>query len=173
MPKVKRLESVTEMICSAMLRLVERGTAYDEITVQMLVDEAKVCRNSFYRNFRTIDDVFRKGFEEICRKTSSEKDEDGDYDFFSIFRSVCRIFREHDSFFRTYYTAAPGDYYDTITRHVMESNARGKEADVTPGDHYTYACRTWLSVGVITDWMMRDYDISIEELTDIVRRHEL
>jgi len=173
MPKAKRLESVSQMICDALLRLIEQGIPFEEITVQQIVDEAAVCRNSFYRNFRSKNDIFQKRFEEICRETDIDGKTAGKQDFFDIFRIVCKKFQKHSRFFRCYYTADPRAYFDTIISCVIRSNSPEMDADISPAAHYTYACRAWMGIGVITDWFQRDCDIGIEELVEIVRAHKL
>ncbi len=183
MSKIKRLISVSDMICDALLSLIEKGQPYAEISIQDIVDEAGVCRSSFYRNYKSKDDIFQKRFLEICEgkagtpKPQSAKpaaDEDSVHlDFFEIFRAVCHEFSQHRRFFRCYYTADARSYFDTITRHVIATNAPVPGASVPPEDYYTYACRAWIGIGVITEWFLRDCDISVDELVEIVKRHKL
>ena len=68
MPKRKRLVKVTDLIVEGLCRLVENGEKpFSELTVQDIVDEAGVCRNSFYRNYAEKDDIFRKQFAEMVQ----------------------------------------------------------------------------------------------------------
>lgn len=89
------------------------------------------------------------------------------------YASACRKFYRHRRFFRCYYTADPKSYFDTITGHVILSNSPGGSPEIPAADYYTYACRAWIGIGVITEWFLRDCDIPIGELVDIVRRHKL
>ncbi len=174
MPNVKRRETVTEMICSAMLNLIENGEPYESISVQQLIREAKVCRNSFYRHYKTMDDVFRKGFERICSDDSKGNANDNQvHDFYSIFEHVCRIVKKNKRFFRAYYEVATKDYFSTIIGHVIKTNALEPSEEVPLADYYNYACRTWMGIGIVTDWMLRGFDLSIEELVEVVKHHEL
>ena len=203
MSKIKRLISVSDMICDALLSLIEKGRPYAEISIQDIVDEAGVCRSSFYRNYKSKDDIFQKRFREICEgKARSSKEgtakagaakegtakarsskgtavpKDPPYpsphlDFFEIFRAACFEFSQHRRFFRCYYTADARSYFDTITRHVIATNAPVPGASVPPEDYYTYACRAWIGIGVITEWFLRDCDIPVDELVEIVKRHKL
>lgn len=169
MPKIKRLVPVSELICEGLLRLIEAGQKpYSEITIQDIVDEAGVCRNSFYRNFRNKEDIFQKKFLEICEEEDSFADSNGQFDYFDILRSVCQKFQRHRRFFRCYYKADLRSYFDTITSHVIFSNNPENTAILSPAEYYTYACRAWLGIGVVTEWFNRDCDISIDELVDIV-----
>ena len=183
MSKIKRLISVSDMICDALLSLIEKGRPYAEISIQDIVDEAGVCRSSFYRNYKSKDDIFQKRFREICegkarssKGTAVPKDPQHPsphLDFFEIFRAACFEFSQHRRFFRCYYTADARSYFDTITRHVIATNAPVPGASVPPEDYYTYACRAWIGIGVITEWFLRDCDIPVDELVEIVRQHKL
>ena len=175
MSKIKRLISVSDMICDALLCLIEKGRPYAEISIQDIVDEAGVCRSSFYRNYKSKDDIFQKRFLEICHgKAGTKKAEDSPrLDYFEIFRAACHEFSQHRRFFRCYYTADARSYFDTITRHVIATNAPVPGASVPPEDYYTYACRAWIGIGVITEWFLRDCDIPVDELVEIVRQHKL
>ncbi len=174
MPNVKRTESVTEMICSAMLRLIEKGEPYEAITVQQLIKEAKVCRNSFYRHYKTMDDVFRRGFERICNEDSNRDNKANQKpDFYLIFEYVCHVVKKNKRFFRAYYEVATKDYFATIIGHVIKTNTSDSTKEISLTEHYTYACRTWMGIGIITDWMLRDFDLSVEALVEVVKRHEL
>lgn len=173
MPKVKRLVSVSELICDALLRLVESGRPYGSITIQEIVDEAGVCRNSFYRNYSSKEEIFQKRFLAICNEADAAQAVPQHFDFYDIFEAACRKFYQHRRFFRCFYTADPRSYFDTITGHVILTNSPGRSPDISASDYYTYACRAWIGIGVITEWFLRDCDIPIEELVEIVRTHRL
>lgn len=63
--KDKRAEISTEMICDAMLKLLETST-FSEITVSDIQRASTVSRSTFYRNFDCLEDVLSllcdKGF---------------------------------------------------------------------------------------------------------------
>lgn len=174
MPKVKRLVPVSHLICEGLLRLIEAGQKpYSEITIQDIVDEAGVCRNSFYRNFQSKEDIFQKKFLAICMEEDLITDGNEQFDYFDILKAVCRKFQNHRRFFRCYYKADLKSYFDTITSHVIFSNAPEKAAALSPAEYYTYACRAWIGIGVVTEWFNRDCDISIDDLVGIVSNIEL
>lgn len=169
MPKIKRFVSASELICEGLLSLVETGQKpYSEITIQDIVNEAGVCRNSFYRNFRNKKEIFQKKFLEICEEEDSFADGGVHFDYFDILRAVCLKFQKHRRFFRCFYKADLRSYFDTITSHVIFSNAPENTETLSSTEYYTYACRAWLGIGVVTEWFNRDCDISIDELVDIV-----
>lgn len=174
MPKNKRMVPVSALICEGLLRLIEADQKpYSEITIQDIVDEAGVCRNSFYRNFSSKEDIFQKKFLEICEETDNFASKSKRYDYFDILRTVCQKFQKHSRFFRCYYKADLKSYFDTITSHVIFSNAPENTATLSPTDYYTYACRAWIGIGVVTEWLRRDCDISIDALVAIVSELKL
>lgn len=174
MPKVKRLVSVSDMICEALLRLIEAGEKpYNEITIQDVVDEAGVCRNSFYRNYRSMDDVFRKKFMEICGESDPEDMVRDGLDYFDVFQSACLQYQKHRRFFQCYYKANPKSYFDTISSRVILSNTTQEVVGLSSEEYYTYACRAWIGIGLTTEWLGRGCDVSAEELTEILRHFVL
>ncbi len=58
---------VRECITQALLKLMKQGKYYD-ITVSELVKTAGVSRNSFYRNYESIDDILKQHLEERTAK---------------------------------------------------------------------------------------------------------
>ena len=67
MPYKKRDKTVKERIYLALIRLISSDRKpYDQLTIQEIVDEAGVCRNSFYRNFLSKDDIFTDKFQEVA-----------------------------------------------------------------------------------------------------------
>ena len=74
MPKRKRPVKVTELILGGLCHLIEQGEKpYSELTIQDIVDEAGVCRNSFYRNYTTKDDIFQKKLWELSTTDDSDR----------------------------------------------------------------------------------------------------
>lgn len=174
MPKVKRPVPVSELICDALLRIIERDDKpYSEITVQDVVDEAGACRNSFYRNYSSLEDIFNKKFAAICSDSGTEIEMQEEYDYYDVFRSVCELYKKYKRFFKCYYKANSEVYFNTIISRVIASNTTQNVESLAPEDYYCFACRAWTGVGVITEWLNRDCDLSIEELTDIVKRFGL
>ena len=167
MPKRKRLVKVTDLITEGLCRLVEKGEKpYSELTVQDIVDEAGVCRNSFYRNYAEKDDIFRKQFSEII-SSPTDAEPPAHFDYFDIFRFSCRIFEQHQRFFRCFYRANPAVYFETIVGQIIRSN---NPADsIEPRAYYLYAARAWTGVGLMTEWLLRGCDLEIDALTDVLK----
>lgn len=173
MPKPKRPVSVAQLICDALLRLIEGGRPYQEITIQEIVNEAGACRNSFYRNFSSKEEIFQKRFREIGHEAPVSETVQPSVDFYGVFRDACQKYQKYHRFFKCYYIADPKSYFDTITNHVILSNAADGASDISPVDYYAYACRAWIGLGVITEWFLRGCDVSIDTLVNVVREHQL
>ena len=167
MPKRKRLVKVSDMIADGLCDLIEKGEKpYSELTVQDIVDAAGVCRNSFYRNYDGKDDIFRKQFLAFSNEPDDEPPLQH-FDYFDIFRYACRLFDRHQRFFRCFYRANPAMYFETIVGRVIQSNAPG--AIPAPQEYYLYAARAWTGIGLMTEWLLRGCDLSIDELTAVLK----
>ena len=94
MPKRKRPVKVTELILGGLCHLIEQGEKpYSELTIQDIVDEAGVCRNSFYRNYTTKDDIFQKKLWELSTTDDSDRlSRTADhFTFYDIFEGVAAL----------------------------------------------------------------------------------
>ena len=166
MPKRKRVAKVTDLIVDGLCQLVEKDEAsYSELTVQDIVDEAGVCRNSFYRNYSGKDDIFRKRYYEIIQVPDDALPTD--FDYFDIFRSAARIFEQNQRFFRCFYRANPAAYFETITSQIIRSNATGDV--VTPQEYYLFAARAWTGIGLLTEWLQKGCDLSSDTLIEVLK----
>ena len=66
MPYRKRSASVKDRITEALCSLIiDDGIPYQQISIQELVDKAEVCRNSFYRNYGTMEDILVSRFLQV------------------------------------------------------------------------------------------------------------
>lgn len=162
----KREMSAKERIYEAVIRLIsEDKKPYDQISVQDIVDEAGVCRNSFYRNFKTKSDIFMERFMEISKYTGVlMQGYEGDFAK-RIFRSFFESAKEHREFLLAFYKAVPNMYFDTFTGVIKASNMNGRE-DLSPEDYYKYSCRAWISVGILTEWMKKGCQTPVDDMIE-------
>lgn len=137
------------------------------------MDEAGVCRNSFYRNYRSMDDIFQKRFLKICKDSDTLFRDGTPYDYYDVFASVCTQYQKNKRFFKCFYKADPKSYFDTIIHQIILSNTLPDTTVLAPEDYYIYACKAWTGMDIATEWLSRDCGISVEELTDILRRFAL
>lgn len=161
----KRKASVKEMICQAMIKLVSSGKKpYDELTIQEIVDEAGVCRNSFYRNYSSKNEIFIEKFKEISVQ-SGELMETLEGEFISkVLYSFFMTARKNREFLLSFYKAVPQVYFETFVKVILQSNANVKPKDLPADKYYKYACKGWITVGMLTEWMKRNCDVPIENV---------
>ena len=166
MPYKKRDKSVKERIYDALIRLVSSdGKPYDQITIQEIVDEAGVCRNSFYRNFTSKDDIFTDKFREVATQSGKLLASlHGDF-MTNIAYSFFETARVNRVFLLCFYKAAPKQYFDVFTDAIIKSNYAGR-TDIPPIKHYNYAAKAWITVGILTEWMKRGCDMSVDDINN-------
>ena len=162
----KREMSVKGRIYEALIRLVSSGDKpYEELTIQDIVDEAGVCRNSFYRNFKNKNDIFTERFKEVAEQSGKLLPSFEGRKITRVFYSFFEAVRLNQEFLLCFYKAMPKVYFDTFTGIVIHSNLGGREiSEISPEDYYRYACRAWIIVGILTEWMKRGCDEPIDEM---------
>ena len=165
MPYRKRETSAKERICEALIRLVAKDQKpYDEITIQEIVEEAGVCRNSFYRNYQSKNDIFTEKFLEISIQSGKLLETlEGDF-VQNIFYSFFETSRRNRDFLLSFYKASPRIYFETFTGTILQSNTSRRPEDLPPEKYYRYASRAWITVGILTEWISRDCDTPIEDI---------
>ena len=176
MPKRKMPVKVTELILGGLCHLIEQGEKpYSELTIQDIVDEAGVCRNSFYRNYTTKDDIFQKKLWELSTTDDSDRlSRTADhFTFYDIFEGVAALMQINKRFFLCFYKADARAYFDTITSKIIDSNTTRAINTVSPEEYYTFACRAWIGIGVLTEWLKRDCDIPVNSLVEVLKKVSL
>lgn len=71
MNRIKQVKESKQLISKAIFRLL-RDYSFKEITISQITSEANVGRNTFYRNFRTKEDVILYTFEVLMDDAKSE-----------------------------------------------------------------------------------------------------
>lgn len=176
MPKRKRPVKVTELITGGLCSLIERGEKpYSELTVQDIVEEAGVCRNSFYRNYASKDDIFRKKLWELLASGApgNAPQSRGHYTYYDIFGEVASLMQANRRFFLCFYKADARAYFDTITSRIIHSNTPRAIETVSPEEYYTFACRAWIGIGVLTEWLKRGCDLPVPSLVGVLEKVSL
>ncbi|MCR4855185.1 MAG: hypothetical protein K5908_03360, partial [Erysipelotrichaceae bacterium] len=50
--------------------------------------------------------------------------------------------------------------------HLIATNTIQNITDVDSSDYYHYASKVWISLGLFTEWIIRDCDLPIHQLCD-------
>lgn len=166
----KRPVKVSELICDALCRLIDKGDKkYEDITIQDIVDEAQVCRNSFYRNYSSKQAIFDERIRQMCIEMgqfSSHRPED----FYGIVYGIFYISHRHRKFLRCYYEANSKAYLQAITSAIIMSNVGSDMQSVSAEAYYVGAIKGWICVGLLTEWIARDCDMPLEEICRLAER---
>ena len=147
--------------------LLSKGTFFEVVgensRVLLLTEEDKLIS---FCTYAEKDDIFRKQFSEII-SSPTDAEPPAHFDYLDIFRFSCRIFEQHQRFFRCFYRANPAVYFETIVGQIIRSN---NPADsIEPRAYYLYAARAWTGVGLMTEWLLRGCDLEIDALTDVLK----
>lgn len=156
---------IFEALC---VLIIDKKREITTISVKDIAEEAGVCRNSFYRNFGSIDEILLKKMDAVWGTTVIDEGieryegvERALYYYFSVVRS-------NERFFRAFYLSNPGRYFEIFSKKIILSNSGIDVDQVPPKDYYRYACRAWVGVGIMTEWLFRDFDLSIDEMIRLV-----
>ena len=166
----KRTSSASEMIYDALCTLlIEKQKEYSELSIQDIVDEAGVCRNSFYRSYDSKDDILIRKYDELFLQDS--KTEVSSYTQFlnDIFETV----KENKRFFLAFYHSNTGKYFDLISKHLIRSNTDLDIDQIDAEHYYHYASKAWIGLGIITEWVKRGCDMPVSELSDLLLNFDI
>lgn len=156
---------IFEALC---VLIIDKKRETAKLSVKDIVEEAGVCRNSFYRNYSDIDEILLKKMDSVWSTTVID---DGIQQYEGVEKALYYYFtvvRSNERFFRAFYLANPGRYFDMFSKMIILSNSKSEISQVGKKDYYRYACRAWVGVGIMTEWMLRDFDLSIDEMISLV-----
>jgi AcrR family transcriptional regulator len=168
MPKEKRPCKVTTLICEALCQLIEEKRPYEDISLQEIVDKAGVCRNSFYRNYHSKEDIFKEKFQEVCAESGQVFVSTHELTRYGIILSIATTMARNRSFLLCFYEADPKLYFETLIGQIEASNTTKPLASVEPEVYYTFASQAWVAIGVLTEWLQRGCDLSNEKISKMI-----
>ena len=171
MPYRKRSASVKDRITEALCSLIiDDGIPYQQISIQELVDKAEVCRNSFYRNYGTMEDILVSRFLQVKEESDELFRKVKEKDIHTLLLSIRTACRNNRRFLLCFYQAAPNIYLSYFVRTVLRSNTTEDPDLLDPDSYYLFAGRAWILAGLATEWIWRDCDISPEQLAGIIEK---
>lgn len=171
----KRSRRTRAWLLDTLLELLE-SKGYSEITVTELTEKADIARQTFYRNYNSMDDILLSRMDEIVdaylkkvqKNLDARKDPDWDFEV----RQLIYLWQRNETIFRALQKA--GLEYQAMERlsslftrvHMKAQNL--KELD----DKHQYLVY-YLSGGVfmvLNKWFENDMKFSVELLTDLFKR---
>ena len=163
----KRKMSVAQMIYEALCTLlIEDKRDYSDLSIQDIVEKAGVCRNSFYRNYDSKDDILISKFNQIFLPETPKNTENDPKNAHEFLCAVFSLIKENKRFFLAFYYSNTRKYFELISSYLISTNTIRNITDVNSSDYYHYASKVWISLGLFTEWIIRNCDLSINELCD-------
>ncbi len=171
MPYRKRTSGVKDRITEALCSLIiDNGIPYQQISVQELVDKAEVCRNSFYRNYQTKEDILVSRFLLVKEESDELFRNMKEKDIHTLLLSILTACRNNRRFLLCFYQAAPNIFLSYFVRTVLRSNTAEDPDLLAPDSYYLFAARAWILAGLTTEWIRQGCDISVEQMAGIIEK---
>ncbi len=150
-----RLTYVQEQITQALLQLMEQYP-FHEITVTQVVQQAEVGRASFYRSYKSNEDVLRYYMTILIKNWGKKFEAAGNPDWAG---SLLRHYYEHKHFYTLLYRSGLSHYMLATIRETVGVDK--EESNVA-----AYG-KAWFASGLfgwIEEWIRRDMKETPEEL---------
>lgn len=170
----KERPSVQKEIKKAFVKLLLQK-AYIDITVTDVITKAQVSRMSFYRNFKSMDDVLEGIADEVMKNTTDvisvirENNERKWRDL--LFEMLYNIMRVQKDFEVTFEEVAKNN----INNNIIISRVREKMVQTeskfnykTVADKYATVGKINLLFGIIGKWAFSGMSESPEEIVNII-----
>ncbi|MGN1002799.1 MAG: TetR/AcrR family transcriptional regulator [Oscillospiraceae bacterium] len=146
---------VREQITRALLRLMEQ-TPFEEITVTQVVQNAGVGRASFYRHYKSNEDVLRCHMAVLIRQWGRDFEAAGDPDWAG---SLLRHFYDKRDFYLLLYRCGLSHHLLTVIRETV-----GVEREEENVRAYMKAWLAGALFGWIEEWLRRGMGETPEQL---------
>lgn len=156
---------VCECITQSLFRLMRRKP-YDKITVTDLVREAGVSRNSFYRNYQSIEEIIRQFLEERTSKWWNELIADpGRYPHVisEMFGHLLGMKEEIDLLYRA-------GLSHLLMEHIVLCGKQSLTGELK--NTYQTAFLSGALCGLVNEWILRGMKESPEEMERLFSNHK-
>ena len=160
---VRYSDSVKEAIIIALVQLMEKKD-FHKITIQNIVDRAGVGRSSFYRNFSSKEDILSRYISSIFDATKYEQSPYAEDKLRDYIISQFRVCRKNHRFFRSL------QKNNLLYLLYQQATLNAKQNIDTFGLYYNAYQAVFCSngtIGVIIEWIERDFQESEEDLADM------
>ena len=163
--KTKRESFASDYITDALLILMKQKN-YKDITVTEICEKAGVTRMSFYRSFKTKDDILRKWFETVSRRYLVGKD----FDFNNVSREFLIDLFTYLEQYREAYLAMydSGLFYDFV-KEQLEKDIANHQKETS--DIYRSYFLTGGIYSVFILWLKSGQKESPSEIADKLEKY--
>lgn len=157
---------VREHILSALLEVIQTQD-FDTIAVSALVAKAGVGRASFYRNFKSIEDVLRQESDRLKGEAGLTFRGDTMKDYTLLLIKLLDFYKIHADFYAALYKAG-------LTNIIMETIVRGFDiAPELPNPlAYLNSSLAYMMYGWVIEWIKRGMQESGTELARMIEESQ-
>lgn len=147
---------IKSCITDALIQLMQ-AKPFEEITITELTQTAGVGRASFYRNFKSKQDVLAQHLSDLLVEWGKDFESKGDKDYFN--ESLFRHFYKHrDVYLLLYQQGLSNLIYDSIRQAIkIDESANNIE-------RYVKSTFAGLIFGMVDEWMRQGMQESPEEI---------
>ena len=163
--KTKRESFAADYITDALLILMKQKN-YKDITVTEICEKAGVTRMSFYRSFKTKDDILRKWFDSV----SSRYLVDMDFDFNNLNRELLiDLFTFQGQYGEAYLAMYDSGLFYDFVKEQLEKDIIPHKKDI--GDIYRSYFLTGGIYSVFILWLKSGQKESPSEIADKLAKY--
>jgi len=163
-----RVTRSKEWISKALITLIKKD-AFRKISVEDIAREAGVTRPTFYRNFKSKEDVLIEHGRKIYKKLMVELESDIETksDTYNLIKKIILVFNEYAELFRLLLDNNL-EYLIMNSFEIEISNILMTILGVEKDDKYTIKFYEGALFSVAVEWIKNSRKESVEELTNII-----
>lgn len=173
----KRAEESKRMIAQAFTNLILKDD-YELITITQICQEAEICRNTFYRNFSSKEDVVSYLIECITNRiyTRTIQDVKENMEENRMFEKIYFVFfdcwdQEKEllsSIIRhNLYVLFSDHFFSNLSRYIVYLETRFEAKKEKLYQDYLQNCISAMLSGMLMTWAQHDFKESVEDLVKI------
>ncbi len=167
--KITLNESVKEAIEMSLIKLIQ-SKSIEKITITELTAVAGVGRSSFYRNFKSFEDVavgyVNRIYREYFRKNPIKPNKYKKEYFLSFLKERFKFIRENKELFSALHKN--GMLYNVLMKMDPEIKRQYLIADISESEYFS-AMIMGFSAGVIDEWVAGGLKETEEEMAKITK----
>ncbi|MGN1140198.1 MAG: TetR/AcrR family transcriptional regulator [Oliverpabstia sp.] len=161
-----------ECIVTALIQLTEQKP-FSAITISELTDRAGVSRMTYYRNYTSKEDVFKKYMDEIVeeyRREAGKLRKGKRYGEYENILQCFQYFVKYKSFIKCIIKIGMQNLlFDALSSYLLDTYFKEKEPSVE--QYYLLCAYEGSLLSVYMAWLENGEKESVEVLADILYRH--
>lgn len=173
----KRAEESKQMISEAFIRLLQNED-FSLITITQICQEAQICRNTFYRNFSSKDDIMSYLIENITRKINEQTMAfvTADMSETELFEHIYRTFFSYWQKERALLSAVithnlyvlfSAQFFSYLSDYIILLEKRFSETTLEFHQDYLRNSISSMMTSLLMTWAQHDFQESLDEIVAI------